>query len=262
MGLFEGKVALVTGGASGIGLATAERLLEEGARVVIADIDLAAGRVASERLGAELEQLDVSDPKRWSEVVAALTQRHGGIDIAFLNAGIPTHPPTPEGLPEFDIAALPDELYRRILGVNVDGVVFGARAVVPAMAERGGGAIVITASLAGLLPYPNDPIYALTKHAVVGFARSLASMLRPRGITVSTICPGGVATNILGPGWGERARARGIDIMPPSQIADAVVRAVASRESRIWVCQAHRDHAIYHFARIEGLEAPARDAAN
>src|ERR671934_1503755 len=89
-----------------------------------------------------------------------------------------------------DITQLTEAQYRRIMGPNVDGVVFGARAVVPAIAARGGGAIVATASLAGLIAFAPDPIYTLTKHAVVGFVRSLAQPLESRGITINAVCPG------------------------------------------------------------------------
>jgi len=200
MGQFDGKVALVTGAASGIGLATAERLSAEGAQVLLADIDEANGRPAAEKLGAEFARLDVGDPAEWAEVVAQLGARAGGLDIAYLNAGVTTYPATADGLADFDIATLDDAAYRRILAVNLDGVVFGARAVAPALVARGGGAIVATASVAGLIGFAPDPIYTATKHAVVGLVRALAPGLRARGITINAICPAGVATAILGPG--------------------------------------------------------------
>ena len=110
-------------------------------------------------------QADVGRSDEWPGIVDAVTARFGGIDLAHLNAGVMTG--------EADITALTDETYRRIMSVNVDGVVFGVRALVPALAARGGGAIVATASLAGLIGFSPDPIYCLTKHAVVGLVRSV-----------------------------------------------------------------------------------------
>jgi NAD(P)-dependent dehydrogenase (short-subunit alcohol dehydrogenase family) len=254
MAELSGKVALITGGASGIGRATAERLCAEGAHVVVADVDEAGGRAVAQKLDAEFVSLDVSSAARWDEVAAGLRTRHGGIDVAFLNAGITTYPASAEGIAPFDLATLDLERYRRILSINVDGVVLGARAAVPLLEARGGGAIVATASVAGLIGYAPDPIYTLTKHAVVGLVRALAPTLEPRGIRIHAICPGGVDTNILGPGMAERARDLGIAIMPASQIADAVAQAVRSPETgRLWVCLHDRDHQHYHFAPVEGL---------
>jgi NAD(P)-dependent dehydrogenase (short-subunit alcohol dehydrogenase family) len=234
--------------------ADAERLVAEGARVVIADIDESNGRALADKLGAEFHKLDVSDPDDWAELVAAVTASLGGIDIAYLNAGITTYPVTDGGLAPFDIATLDLDAYRRISGVNIDGVVLGARAVAPAIAARGGGAIVATASVAGLIGFAPDPIYTMAKHGVVGFVRALAPTLVERKITVNAICPGGVETNILGPGIAERSREAGIPLMPPSQIADAVVKAIESGETgRLYVCLHGRDHQIHRPAPVEGL---------
>src|SRR5436853_6559020 len=171
MGRLGGKVAVVTGGASGIGRATAVRLAEEGATVVVADIDAAGARKVADEVGGRPAELDVGDPVAWRRLVDELTGPGGpgGVDIAVLNAGIATG--------EDRIAHLTDEAYRRIMAINVDGVVFGARALVPLIARRGGGAVVATASLAGVIGFAPDPIYTLTKHAVVGLVRSLAPQL-------------------------------------------------------------------------------------
>lgn len=248
----RGKVALVTGGASGIGLATAELLRDEGASVVLADLDEARGRAAADELGVDFVPLDVSDPDGWRRAVAAVRKRHGGLDIAHLNAGVTTLPPREEGgLGAFDIATLPLEAYRRVMGANVDGVALGARAVVPALRERGGGAIVATASVAGLIGFALDPIYTMTKHAVVGLVRGLAPALEPEGITLNAVCPGGVATRILGPDMGARARAAGFELMEASQIADAVATAIRSgKTGQLYVCQAGQPHRTYEYAPL------------
>src|SRR5207247_5770526 len=112
-------------------------------------------------------------------VVTEVEDAFGGIDVAHLNAGVTTG--------EAAIDAVTDDQYRRIMGPNVDGVVFGTRALVPVMDRRGGGAIVATASLAGLISFPPDPIYALTKHAVLRLVRSLRPQLAARNITVNAV---------------------------------------------------------------------------
>ncbi|MGE4609675.1 MAG: SDR family oxidoreductase [Myxococcota bacterium] len=260
MGMFDDKVALITGGASGIGLATVERMRAEGAAVAVIDIDEAGGHAAADKFGAHFIRLDVSDAGAWAAVVDETVSLYGGLDIAYLNAGLSTYP-APEDtelgeniMQPFDIATLPDDAYRRILGVNVDGVVFGARAVVGAMERRGGGAIVATASVAGLIGFSADPIYTLTKHAVVGLTRALAPALASRNITMNCICPGIVDTNILGPNIGNIMRKAGIPIMDPSQIADAVAQAVASGATgEAFVCMPDKDHEKFVFNPISGL---------
>lgn len=231
----HGRRAIVTGGASGIGRATAVRLAAAGAEVVVTDIDEPGGAAVAEQIGGTFSMLDVSDPQAWERVIAAA----GPFDIAFLNAGISTY----QGLPVDDergFGDLPDDAYRRIMGINVDGVVFGARAVLPGMTERGGGDIVVTASMAGLGPIPVDPVYGLTKHAVVGFVRSLATGFerQPDGpdICVSAICPGFTDTNIIGDGAKDMIGLLGLEIMSPDHVADVVARSVAERvQGAQWV---------------------------
>ena len=172
----------MTGGASGIGKGTARRLVEHGANVVVGDIDEDGGRSLAVELGVEFVPLDVADPAAWDRVVAA----SGPFDIAFLNAGVSTNsgnePGQPQGfdLESFPIVAMPDAAYRRIMSVNVDGVVFGTRALLPTMMDGRRADIVVTASMAGLGPIAFDPVYGLTKHAVVGFVRSMAGALDMR----------------------------------------------------------------------------------
>jgi NAD(P)-dependent dehydrogenase (short-subunit alcohol dehydrogenase family) len=242
----QGKVALVTGGASGIGRATAERLAVDGAAVVVADVDETLGKDAAEACGGRFVAADVSEPAAWSALVAGIGEHEGGLDVACLNAGVTTG--------EGDLAALTDAQYRRIMGVNVDGVVFGVRAVLPAMTGRGGGAIVVTASMAGLLPFPPDPIYTVTKHAVVGLVRALGVALPP-GVTINAICPGVVDTPLLGAEAKSMLEAVGYPLIPPSQIAEGVVAAVASGATgEAWVCQPGRAAERFAFAFPPGLE--------
>jgi NAD(P)-dependent dehydrogenase (short-subunit alcohol dehydrogenase family) len=245
MGLLDGKVAVVTGGASGIGLATVRRFAAEGASVVIADRSAEAGELAAKELDGRFVEADVGEPEAWADVVHAAEESFGGLDVAYLNAGVVTG--------EGNIAALTDKQYRRIMRVNVDGVVFGARAVIPAMARRGGGAIIATSSLAGLIAFPPDPIYNLTKHAVVGFVRGLAQQLEPQSITVNCVCPGIVATPLVG----EEAKARledaGFVLIDPADIAAAVLEcATGTATGQAVVCQAGREPVAYRFHDVPG----------
>jgi NAD(P)-dependent dehydrogenase (short-subunit alcohol dehydrogenase family) len=189
--LYEGKVAVVTGGAHGFGRAVAGRLAEAGAEVVLADRDIAAGEEAAREIGAELIGVDVSDPDSSLNLVERAVNEYGGLDLAFLNAGIATGCGMVE---DFDL-----QTYRRAMGVNLDGVVFGINAAVPALRDRGGGAVVVSASLAGIVPVPPDPIYAANKHAVVGLVRSVGPVLAEEGIYVNAICPGFADTRIIDP---------------------------------------------------------------
>jgi NAD(P)-dependent dehydrogenase (short-subunit alcohol dehydrogenase family) len=244
-----GHVSLVTGGGSGIGEAVARRLAAEGCRVVVADIaGDAAERVAGE-IGGRPVTLDVGDPAAWAEAVEAVAAAEGGIDIAHLNAGVTTQ--------QGDIVAMTDRQYRRIMGANVDGVVFGTRAVAGAMAAAGrGGAIVATASLAGIIAFAPDPIYTLTKHAVVGFVRSVAPSLESRGITMNCICPGVVDTPLVGMARDLLAE-RGIRVIPPADIADAVVTVVRTgRTGEAWTCIQGRPPEVFAFAAPDLRQRP------
>lgn len=242
----DGKVALVTGAASGIGRATAERLASEGMRVCVVDLHEDGGRQVAADVGGTFHVADVGDPAQVDAAFAHCVAELGGLDVAFLNAGIAIGHP--------DIEDLPDDEFRRIMRVNVDGVVYGARAAVREMLRDGhGGAIVATASLAGLIPFPPDPVYDLTKHAVVGFMRSLAPNLAPKGITANCVNPGMTATAIIGDEAKAMLEEAGFPLMPPSQIADAVVQAVTSGDTgHCWVCQPGREPVRYEFRDVPG----------
>jgi NAD(P)-dependent dehydrogenase (short-subunit alcohol dehydrogenase family) len=140
--------------------------------------------------------------------------------------------------------------YRRILGVNVDGVVFGVQALTPRMSE--GSVFVVTASLAGLIPMASDPLYAMTKHAVVGYARSMAEVLEPRGIRVNLVCPGIVRTLMTEPAQAELDEA-GFPLMEPEQVAEAILVAGRSElTGQAWVCQPGREPLLFKFPNVPG----------
>ena len=176
----------------------------------------------AQRVGGHFVETDVSDLEANRAAVAFATERAGGLDLAYLNAGVAGGPGLGD---DFDLAA-----YRRAMGINLDGVVFGTHAVLPALRERGGGAIVATASLAGLMGMPLDPVYTANKHAVVGLARALGPALAPEGIRFNAICPGFAESALTAP-IRERLVAAGFEIITAEAVADGV-RALHERRGR------------------------------
>lgn len=245
MGALDGKVALITGAASGIGKATAERFVAEGARVCAVDFDDTNGRAVADAIGAHYVHADAGDRDEVDAAFAACEAELGGLDIAYLNAGI--------AIGVADVTTLTVEDYARIMRVNVDGVVWGTRAAIGALTRRGGGAIVATSSLAGLIPFPFDPVYDLSKHAVVGFIRSVAPTLAAANITANTVNPGMTDTNILNDDTKKVFEAADFPLMPPNQIAEAVLTIVTTgRTGECWVCQPGRDAEPYRFHDVPG----------
>jgi NAD(P)-dependent dehydrogenase (short-subunit alcohol dehydrogenase family) len=214
------ETVLVTGGASGIGSAVVERLESEGSDVRVLDIR---------------DGFDVSDASAWESIER--------VELACLNAGVAT------GVSA--INALTDEAYRRILSVNVDGVVFGVRRLAGVM--RRGDAIVVTASLAGLTGVESDPIYALTKHAVVGLVRSVAPQLERSGIRINAVCPGFADTPLVDGELRAALDAAAFPLLRPEDVADAVLRAARSEGTgEAWVVQPGREPEPYRFRGIPG----------
>jgi NAD(P)-dependent dehydrogenase (short-subunit alcohol dehydrogenase family) len=243
-GEIAGKVALVTGAASGLGLATARLLAAAGAKLLLADIDAEGGARAGGELGAPFVRTDVSALDDNRAAVAAAEREHGGLDLAFLNAGVSTGCGVGE---DFEPA-----LYRRAMGANLDGVVFGAHAVLPALGRRGGGSIVATASLAGLTAVPFDPIYAANKHAVVGLARSLGLGLAAEGVRFNAICPGFAESAIIEPIRAALAE-QGLPIIPAETVAETVLRIFAGEGTgECWFVQPGREPAPFRFPNLPG----------
>jgi NAD(P)-dependent dehydrogenase (short-subunit alcohol dehydrogenase family) len=238
------KVALITGAASGFGAEVARQLVRRGDRVVLLDVNDADGRAVADELGGTFLHCDVSDYEQVLAATAEAEQVHGGIDLFFLNAGISS------GFsfgPDFDVAK-----YRRAMGINVDGVVFGVQAALPVLQRRGGGAVVATASMAGLTSTAFDPVYGANKHAVVGLVRALGPLLAPQGITVNAFCPGFAETKII-TDIRSSLDASGVPIIPVEKAGASVLQIFDSSETgQAWLLQAGRDVMPYRFRGIPG----------
>ena len=188
---FEGKVAAVTGAAGGFGRATAQRFAEDGANLVLIDLegtDIEETAAAVERAGREalVVHADVTQAADVRRYVESTRERFGRLDYFFNNAGILG--------PVAGLLDYPEEQFDRVIAVNVKGVWLGLREVAPLMAENGGGAIVNTASIAGLQATPTLFAYGASKHAVVGMTKSAAVSLVDQGIRVNSINPGVIDT--------------------------------------------------------------------
>ena len=218
MGVLDGQHVLVTGGSSGIGKACAARYRAEGATVFVADLH--------PRSSDEL-QLDVSDSAAWAALVASLPP----LDVVHLNAGIVTPGRSPMSAPGAPLSDVTDDAYRAIVGANLDGVFFGARAVLPGMIERGHGHVLVTASMAGLGGMAGDIAYTTTKHAVVGFVKSLGATLvqsGQEGVCVSALCPGFVDTPLVPTEAQSFIKDAGMPVIDPARVGEAAMRALAA----------------------------------
>ena len=210
----------MTGGASGIGAAIVAALEADGTDVEV--LDLRAG-------------FDVGNAHDWESVTPA--------DLVCLNAGV--------DVGDGDIRLLGDDAYRRIMGANVDGVVFGVRQLAPLLHR--GSAFVVTASLAGLTPIAADPVYTLTKHAVIGFVRAVAPQLAERGIRINAVCPGFVDTPLVREESKRAFREAGFPLLQPEEVAAAVLVAAHSEETgQAWVVQPGREPLQFRFPGVPG----------
>jgi NAD(P)-dependent dehydrogenase (short-subunit alcohol dehydrogenase family) len=232
------QVALITGGASGIGRALAKALSRRGHTVVIADVDEpAARRTASELGGATTAvALDVTDRQAFRAAAQSVSHEHGHLDLLFNNAGI-------------GVGGLADELtaahWDRTIDVNLRGVVHGVEAALPIMREQRSGHVVNTASLAGLITAPMMLPYTTTKHAVVALSRALRNEVRDDGIRVTAVCPSFVATPLLdnlNPGLPSTAASRQVQrlssrtqryLIDPDDLAEAVLRGVTRNKALV-----------------------------
>ncbi len=235
-----GAVALITGGASGIGAATARRLAGEGWRVVIADVDAARGAGVADDCGGLFIHTDVTSLHDNEHAVAQSVRAHGRLDAVVLNAAIAGRC----GLDDFT-----QQHYRETMRTDLDGIVYGLHAALPRLRRQRSGHIVVTGSLAGLTGSP-DVFYATAKHALIGLVRSAAPHLARDGIRLNIVCPGLVDTPVLA-----RARtailAHGLLLADPGEVAAAVQSVLGDRRTgRAWVVQAGRPAVPVEFPEI------------
>ena len=187
-------VALVTGAATGIGAAVCRRLADDGLRVAVCDINADDGVALAEEIGGEFISCDVTSLERVEAAVGRCIKSLGVPHYAHLNAGIMT---VPTGDAFLGIEEVSPAQYRRIVGVNLDGMYHGMKALLPHMRGIDGAAITMTASTAGVSVLPVDPLYAATKHAVIGFGRAVAAANADHPVRINVICPGVVDTAIV-----------------------------------------------------------------
>ncbi|HVX69193.1 MAG TPA: SDR family oxidoreductase [Mycobacteriales bacterium] len=239
-----GKVAWITGGAQGFGAAVARRLASHGAQVVVSDVKREAGEATAAEVGGAFVECDVSSFEACQAAVAQVLQLHGRLDIAFLNAGITTGCGVAD---DFDPAR-----YRRAMGVNIDGVVYGAHAAFAALRADGGGDLIATASLAGLTGTAFDPIYGANKHAVVGLVRAIGDDWPSHGIRVNAICPGFADTEIVND-IRPMLDQMGIPLIKVESVVDAFMAALSSgRSAECWYIQPGREPEPFRFRGIPG----------
>lgn len=244
MDRLKGKVAIVTGAAKGLGAADARALVAEGAKVIVADVDDAAGIALAAELGdaAQYRRLDVTKEAEWAALVAAVMADHGRLDVLVNNAGVVEFG-TPETITEAD--------YRKIMAVSLDGVVFGTKQALPAMAKGGGGSIVNMASVAAIQGEPTFAAYSAAKGAIDAYTRATAVHCIRNGIPVrcNSVLPSGIDTPMvqslpakladLGGAAPPHDNATAMNRLgEPADVANLVV-FLASDESRFITGQSH-----------------------
>jgi NAD(P)-dependent dehydrogenase (short-subunit alcohol dehydrogenase family) len=234
-----GKVAVITGGCSGLGLATARRFVAEGAKVVIGDIDDARGPALAAELGGSYLRTDVTDPDQVDALFALANNNYGSVDIAFNNAGI--SPPEDDSILTTDLAA-----WRRVQEVNLTSVYLCCKAALPYMLEQGKGSIINTASFVAVLGAATSQIsYTASKGGVLSMSRELGVQFARKGIRVNALCPGPVNTPMLQELFAkdpERAARRLVHIPmgrfgEPEEIANAVLFLASDESSFITASQ-------------------------
>ncbi|HVO23157.1 MAG TPA: SDR family NAD(P)-dependent oxidoreductase [Candidatus Margulisiibacteriota bacterium] len=194
-GRFSGKVAVITGAASGIGAATARRFGKEGASLVLADVDESQGRslaaeLAGEGAKADFRRTDVSDPDQVDALMQAAVDRYGALHVVFNNAGVGAYGKAPD----LDIA-----VWQQVIAVDLHSVFYGCRAAIPRLRAAGGGVIINTASISGLFGDYGLAAYNAAKGGVVNLTRTVAIDHAREGIRVNAVCPGPIGTPLLNP---------------------------------------------------------------
>ena len=242
------KSWLVTGAASGIGAAVVRMAAARGDSVIALDVNDSEGQALAADTGATYMHCDVSSQDAWDQVAATI---QAPLDYVHLNAGIQIAPPNAP-LSEYRFEAMQLDRYRRMMGVNVDGVVFGLQALLPHI--QPGGAVTVTASLAGVVPYDVDPLYSMSKHAVVGLVRSMGKPLAERDIRINALCPGGIDTAIIP----EAQRVASAVFMTPEQVAIEVLYIMETEETGKTWAKVREDKPVF-IIRAPGDSPPKKD---
>jgi NAD(P)-dependent dehydrogenase (short-subunit alcohol dehydrogenase family) len=244
---FEGRVALVTGGASGLGRAASRILAERGAAIVVADRDEAGGAetvAECDALGGEARYIrtDVTVEDDVAAAVAAAVDGWGHLDVAINNAGIngPTKPVADYTLDEWN----------QVMAVNLNGIFLGLRHEIPQMVSQGGGAIVNTSSGAGLVGFAALPAYVASKHAVLGLTKAAAIAYVQQGVRINAVCPGSTRTPLL---EGFMAQAPGIEeAMAKSAPIGRLARPEEIAEAMVWLCSDAASFVVGHAFSVDG----------
>jgi NADP-dependent 3-hydroxy acid dehydrogenase YdfG len=220
----EGKVVVITGGARGIGKATAKAVAREGAIVGIGDLDEPLAKAAAAELdtGAVGLALNVTQRDSFARFLDQVSERLGPLDVLINNAGI---------MPIGSFVDEDDATAQRMIDINIHGVIYGMKLAIPGMRERGSGHIVNMASQAGKAGLPGGATYCATKHAVVGLSEAVRAELRDSGVEVSVVMPAVVDTE-LGKGL---ADTRGLKKLAPEEVADAIVKALQFPKFDVWI---------------------------
>ncbi|MFP5468867.1 MAG: SDR family oxidoreductase [Alphaproteobacteria bacterium] len=246
-GIMEGKVVIITGAASGIGRATAQIYAREGARVIIADVNERGGEETLSMINKQGHQglfvrTDMTVETDVKTLVDRAMNAHGRLDAAFNNAGI-------EGM-QASSADMPTNEFDKIIAVNLKGVYLCMKYQIPAMLKGGGGAIVNTASVAGLVGFPGLGAYVASKHGVIGLTKTAALEYAKAGIRVNCVCPGLIDTPMVG-------RLGGSD---PAMVAGLVAAEPVGRlgrpseigEAAVWLCSDHASFVTGHSMVVDG----------
>lgn len=256
---FRDKGCVVTGAASGIGYAVSDALLQAGAVVFVVDRDSKTLASAVEQFSSYAGRVysmsvDVTNQEQVQHMVEHAASRHGRLDVLFNNAGLGGTLP---------IGEITLEHWRRIIDLNLWGVIYGIHFALPIMRKQGGGHIVTTSSLAGLLPIPFQAIYCTTKYAVVGLSESLRFELEDEGIHFSVACPGSVVSRIWGtPIVGERLELKPpADAIPAAEAAKTILAGVANKEGIIALPESARSLWRKYWSSPEALESILLDTA-
>ena len=191
MGRLDGKVAVVTGGASGIGRASAHRFAAEGARVVVADLDVEAGTAVADEIGGWFVRADVTDAGDVESMYDAAIERYGGLDVCFNNAGI--SPPDDDSVLTTEL-----DVWRRVQEVNLTSVFLCCKSGIARLLAHGGGSVINTASFVAVLGAATSQVsYTASKGGVLALSRELGVQFARRGVRVNALCPGPVNTPLL-----------------------------------------------------------------